>query len=224
MNIHTDLPAALMRSLAVAPLNRGVAVLIRHGDRHHIPQGEYGDECTLTEHGLARAQLLGASLPGPLSPVANSSPLRRCVQTVQAIAAGAGGTIEPTPDPLLGKPGAFVFDGPQAGPMFLERGTRQVVLDLIAGRELPGIRSCEAGSARLLTGLLASLPAGPALRFHASHDAIVLPFLVWATRGALRGEDWIAPLDGGLVWLDDDGPRVAWNGEVFTPPAREATC
>ncbi len=220
----SDLPAALLRSLAIAPTDRGVAVLIRHGDRHPIPPGAFGAECTLTERGWARARQLGAALSEPLYSQARTSPLLRCVQTVQAVTEGAGASLRPVSDPLLGEPGAYVFDGSRAGPVFLQRGTERVVLDLIAGEPLPGIRSREAGGRLLLEGLAGGLSGEPGLVLCVTHDSIALPFLVWASGGALRGEDWIEPLDGGLIWREDDGPRVAWNGRVFAPTTGQRPC
>jgi len=224
MSIRDNLPPALLRSLDAWPLERPAALLIRHGDRHEIPPGAFGDECTLTTRGLQRARALGSTLPRGIPLCARTSPLLRCVQTVEAIAEGAEVVVEPVSDPLLGEPGAYVVDRTAAGRAFLERGTERVVLDLVAGVPHDGIRTSSDGGMLLLEGLADSLPAERGLCVCVSHDSIVLPFLAWATSGAYPAEAWLDPLDGGLVWRERGALRVAWNGRVFTPPSMEEPC
>lgn len=224
MITREDLPSALLRSLDVWPLDRPAAMLIRHGDRHEIPPGTFGDECTLTSRGLQRARALGSLLPRGIPITARTSPLLRCLQTIQAMARGAGTEVEPVPDPLLGDPGAYVVDRAAAGRTFLERGTERVVLDLIAGRSMEGIRTSGQGGQLLLEGIVGALPQVRGLLVCSSHDSIVLPFLAWALGGAYPVEDWLEPLDGALIWRDGESLRVAWNGQLFTPPPAENPC
>lgn len=224
MSTRKDLPVALLRSLDAWSSDRPAAMLIRHGDRHEIPPGAFGDECTLTNRGLHRARALGAALPTGIPITARTSPLLRCVQTVEAIAEGARTVLDPVPESLLGEPGAYVMDRAAAGRAFLDRGTERVVFDLIAGLHVEGLRTCAEGGLWLLQGIVASLPAERGLLVCVSHDSIVLPFLAWATRGAFPVESWLEPLDGSLIWWEEGAVRVAWNGQVFTPPSVEAPC
>jgi broad specificity phosphatase PhoE len=216
------LAQGILRSLAAWDRSLPACLLIRHGDRDPIPSGEFGEECRLTDVGTAKAERLGAILGAELCD-ARSSPLLRCRQTIDALARGAGRPLDLHPEALLGEPGAYVENGAQAGPLFLELGTQAVVQRLVDGAALPGIRSCEAGGRLLLNGLRAWLPTGPYCVACVSHDAIVIPFLHWITAGAFPTRDWLEPLDGGLLV---GGPSCSflWNGRAFALPAEVAPC
>jgi len=140
----------------------------------------------------------------------------RCVQTVEAVGRGAGLSLTHLADASLGEPGAYVFDGRLAGPVFLKRGTHAVVWDLVDGATLPGVRCCEEGAQLLLEGLCRQSSDIRGCRLHVSHDAIVIPFLHWATAGAFPARDWLAPLDGALLLhRTDAAPELIWNGLPF---------
>lgn len=221
--IDDVLPAGILRSLDAWDRSRPACLLIRHGDRDPIPSGEFGGECRLTEAGTAKAERLGAILGVELCD-ARSSPLLRCTQTIDALARGAGKPIELHAEALLGEPGAYVANGDQAGPLFLELGTQAVVQRLVDGAALPGLRSCEAGGRLLLNGLRAWLPPGPCCVACVSHDAIVIPFLYWITAGAFPARDWLEPLDGGLLIAGPASCSFLWDGRAFALPAEVAPC
>lgn len=211
MNI--EIPPFLKRSLDEVPEGAPFVVLVRHADREHIKAGEFGRDCPLTSVGERRARLLGSVLGSRLTS-ARSSPLLRCEDTVRRIAEGAERPIEPVPDPALGQPGAFVHDRVLAGPVFLERTTEQVVYELLAGARLPGIRGLEEGSRILLGALAAAFPSEECC-VCVSHDAIVLPFLYWATGGAFPSDEWLSPLDGCIALREQGRLQIVWNGISF---------
>ena len=214
-----EVPRGLARTLAVWPRHLPASLLLRHADREPILPGDLGDQCQLTELGLRRAEALGLLLCGLLDPRARTSPLPRCVDTVRAAGRGAGDELVPAVDPLLGEPGAYVFDGQLAGPLFLERGTHAVVWDLVDGVALPGIRTCGDGARILFDSLCSQASDIRGCRLHVSHDAIVVPFLHWATSGAFPARDWLSPLDGTLIVHREEGaPELIWNGHSYAVP------
>jgi broad specificity phosphatase PhoE len=213
------IPEGLARTLAVWPRHLPASLLLRHSDRESIPHGEHGHSCPLTETGVQRAEALGRLLGGMLDTQARTSPLPRCVTTVQAVGNGAGIATQAVPDSLLGEPGPYVYERSLAGPLFLERGTEAVVWDLVDGVSLPGIRTCEDGARLLFDAIVREASNVCGCRLYVSHDAIVIPFLHWATAGVFPARDWLAPLDGALLVHPNEGaPELIWNGLPFAVP------
>ena len=66
-------------------------LLLRHAERPPIPPGTFGNDLEITPAGRREAEALGRALAQG-EPVAGvySSPVLRCVQTAEAMAAGAG--------------------------------------------------------------------------------------------------------------------------------------
>lgn len=207
-----NIPLFLENSIRLIDNHKAFIVLIRHSDRNHIEKGQTGEACTLTDVGNKKAELLGSMIGERLSS-ALISPLLRCRQTANQISKGAGKKVILTPSSALGEPGSFVFDQ-IATPMFLEKGTEQVVLDLLDGLPLPGIRNVEDGSKYLLNEILKTMPE-KGCSICVSHDAIVMPFVYWATKGAYPKKQWLEPLDGCLLVPEGNGVTVIWNGQYY---------
>lgn len=194
----------LLASLAASTAPR--ALLLRHSDRHDAVDGNPDDAATLTAVGERRARALGAALGAPVI-WAVTSPLRRCTDT----AALMGAT--PVPSHLLGKPGPFVIDSAAGGRVFRSHGTDGVVRGQIRGQTWGCMRPLAEGARLVLTLLRTHLAANPGTGVAVSHDAIVMPFIAWAT-GYDFADDWLAPLDGVVVTAG----AVVWRGQRFEVP------
>ena len=120
--------------LDMVPKGAAVAMVIRHAEREDIAPGTFGHDVPLTQRGRHAAHRLGTGLSCRTVGIMNTSPLPRCIQTAQAVIAGAGWATEALPDPLLGDPGPFVVDPDAAGKLFLDVGIEAVVSQQAGGR------------------------------------------------------------------------------------------
>ena len=199
--------------LADVPLGAGVALILRHAEREAIPPGSYGNDVALTPQGVSAARRLGSGLAlrRPVSIL--TSPVLRCVQTADAIIAGAGWDAVAEPNRLLGGPGAFVVEPDLFGPLFLEIGARRIVERQLADDEPPpGMRTAREGTQLLLGLLTPAAEASGRLCLLVTHD-IVLAALVGSLYGLGVGAfDWPDYLDGLALWPDSDGLRFRWRG------------
>jgi hypothetical protein len=199
VSAELSLPSGLLASLALA--EEPLAVFIRHADRHAIPRGESGETTPLTELGETRTRALAKRLNGLGWGLA--SPLQRCVRTAQLLG------VEVRPNSLLGAPGAFVVDTDEGGRVFGQHETPHVVREQLKGETWGCMRTLEEGAENLHALLVSRSELGVAV----SHDAIVMPYIRWAT-GYLFEDDWLEPLDGVVV----EANRVWWRGVSFGVP------
>lgn len=218
------LPSGLERTLKLWPTSRPIALLIRHAEREEIPAGKFGRNCPITENGVLSSRELGERfLRGRLDSI-HVSPLPRCQQTAEAIIEGTdyqpgeGMVIEHSN--LLGEPGPFVVDGKEAGKHFLQQGTKNVLAQMLEGKKLPGIRNLAEGSELLLNHILDNTLGNDGCHLFVSHDAIIIPFIHELMEGGYRLSKWLAPLDGCMLYIDNDGVHMISNGKRFT--VREA--
>lgn len=199
--------------LGAAPLDRELALVLRHGEREHVGSDDYGNDAPITCRGRTAAQRLGRGLAS-LPPVAlMTSPLVRCVQTADALVAGAGWGAPPVCDPRLGGPGPFVVEPDLAGPFFLDLGPRGVVERQLAGAEpLSGMRPTADGVALLLDLIAPRNETRRGISVFVTHD-VVLATLVGSLYG-LNVDDFAWPdyLDGLVLWRDYDRLHFLWPG------------
>lgn len=198
-------PAGLMASIAALGGAPG-ALLVRHADRFPIPQGKSGAAVLLTEHGEARAVDLSRRLGAPPS-WALSSPLARCMDTARLMG------VTPEPSSTFGAPGPFVVDPDLGRELFHGNDTAFVVRSQIGGETWGCMRPLAVGAGLIHALLTESVAKRGGLGLAVSHDAIVMPYIAWAT-GHSFAEDWLEPLDGVVV----TGTSVFWRGERFEVP------
>ncbi len=204
MNAELSLPPGLLASLEASAAPR--VLLIRHADRPPIPEGDSGVHTPLTSLGEARSRALGQHLGAPLWAV--TSPLLRCMRT--AALAGAA----PETSNLLGDPGPFVIDMVRGGEVFGGHGTRAVVHAQLRGETWGCMRPMGEGAALIHALLRSQLRARQGTGIAVSHDAIVMPYICWAT-GHTFDEEWLDPLDGLVLTAD----AVVWRGRRYPVPA-----
>lgn len=203
-------PDRLARSLACVPPNAPCVLLVRHADRHEIPDGGSGHDVPLTDVGFARAAALGTWLRDRSSVGADVSPLLRCVQTAEHALHGLPAQEPAVATNLLGAPGPFVVDGARCSRHFTERGTPGVVRALLAGEPLAGMRSAQDATVLVVRHVRVRLDLG-GTRLLVSHDAIVMPIIHHLCGESFDGS-WLDPLDGIAFTLDRGRLAVWWNG------------
>lgn len=168
-------PSELPPLPAATPIDRPVALLLRHAERPPLAPGEHGTDLALTAHGRRCAELLGATL-GPRILSISTSPVRRCRETADAIRRSANLDLDIIADPLLGDPGIFVVDPALAWHHWQTLG-HQAVLEYLAHAEqpLPGLAPAGHAARQLIAHMARSLDAPPGLHIFVTHDAILYP-------------------------------------------------
>ncbi len=209
-------PGGESRTLALldmVPKGSSVAMVIRHAEREDIAPGTFGNDVPLTQRGRHSAHRLGEGLSRRTASMVKSSPLPRCIQTAQAVIAGAGWATDALPDPLLGDPGPFVVDPVAAGKRFLDIGIEAVVRRQLTDDEPPdGMRPTSAGVLLVLDQVTAALTVRGGVSLFVTHDA-VLAVLVGSLYGLpVDGFRWPDYLDALVLWRDSDRLQVLWRG------------
>ncbi len=215
------IPPSVLRWLSAAPASAAVAVLLRHSVRGPLPPGDAGHSLPLTEVGAALGRELGALIGGRLRTL-HSSPLPRCIQTAEALRAGAGEHVAIAQDRLLGDPGIFVVDGRQAWPHWQALGHEGVMAHLVSQDfPLPGLADPDPAARFLVQHMLAAADGRPGFHIFVTHDS-----LVTATAARLLGEplgkaDWPWYLEGAFFWRANGHLTTAYRDRVGNRPATD---
>lgn len=186
-----------------APLPSAGSLLLRHGERPPIPSGSFGNDLSLTDAGRQAAEELGSRMGSKLRRIV-TSPVRRCIETAQALARGAASSLPIERDSRLGDPGAWIKDPPQAEAQFRLLGTRKLIDRLMAGERFPGLASLDEG-AQILLDLLRLPPDATGLHCFISHDAVIAPLLAWQHPTLSPSQLWPDTLCGAVLLDSGEG-------------------
>lgn len=197
--------------------NANTAILIRHSERNHIPDGVHDIVTPINAQGEAIAIELGKKLRKFDRIEIISSPVERCVQTGNAIMKGFDMQTETGFSNLLGEPGPFVFDCEVAKEHFIKMTCKTVVEIQIAHKQLAGIRPIEEGSEMLKNYIVAELQANKPnnLLVFISHDAIIAPFIFQYTGEKFNHEHWIDYIDGVSFIESNNQVYIIRNGKKY---------
>lgn len=197
--------------------NANMAILIRHSERNHIPDGVHDIVTPVNAQGEMIAIELGKKLRKFDRIKIISSPVERCVQTGNAIMKGFDMLTEIGFSNLLGEPGPFVFDCEVAKEHFIKMTCKAVVEIQIAHKQLAGIRPIEEGSEMLKNYIVAELQANKPnnLLVFISHDAIIAPFIFQYTGEKFNHEHWIDYIDGVSFIESNNLVYIIRNGEKY---------
>ena len=204
MTADPAVPPGLLASLDAC--TDASVLLIRHSDRFSIPPGSSDRATRLTAQGEARARALGRRLALPPA-WALASPYLRCVRTAELVG------VTPAPSDLLGAPGAFVIDSVRGAQVFGERGTPAVVRGQLRGQTWGCMRPMAEGAALIHRLLQSHARERSGFGVAVSHDAIVIPYIGWATGHDFETE-WLDPLDGVVI----SSNHVVWRGRRYEVP------
>ena len=211
--IQPDGTARTLALLDRVPAGLPVALVLRHAEREEITLGAFGNDVSLTSHGLDSAHRLGMGLSSRTAGVVKSSPLPRCMQTADAVIAAAGWKTGAVPDQLLGDPGPFVAEPELAGRLFLDIGTEAIVRRQLADHRPPsGMRSTSAGAKLLLRELAAALNGPDSASVFVTHDAVLAVLAGYLYGLPVDGFHWPGYLDALVTWPDSDRLRFLWRG------------
>ena len=210
-DVQRQIPPSVLRHLECVPPDRAITVLLRHSVRDYLAPGDAGYTLPITDTGRQLALELGARLRGRLRTL-HASPLIRCIQTAEALAAGAQTELPVVPNRLLGDPGVFVLDGTRLN--WGEFGHERVMHHLVTDAEaLPGMARPEEAARFLVQTMLGTANNRPGVHIFVTHDS-----LVTATAARLLGKplsrgDWPQYLEGAFFWCAEDGVHTAYRDD-----------
>jgi len=196
---------------------KNTAILMRHADREYINPGVNEDE-PINEAGMANSIMFGEKLSPFFGGVKIfTSPVGRCIQTGEAIMEGFRKRGPISASNMLGEPGPFVFERPTASKIFKDLGCKGTIESMIAGHELPGIRSAADGSELLKEFIVSEMRAndGENLLLFITHDAIVIPLIYHYTGEEFGRDHWLDFSDGVAFIREDGGIRLVRNGNEY---------
>lgn len=210
-DVEWIIPASVFRWLEEAPRDRPVAILLRHSVRPHLEPGDAGYSLPLTEDGVRLATDLGRRLGARIRTL-HASPLVRCVQTAEALRAGAGIDLTITHDRLLGDPGAFVHDGRLAGPIWRSMGHEDVMRCLVSDdAPLPGMASPDPAARFLVHHMLAHVGDEVGVHVFVTHDSLITAAAARLLGEPLARDAWPMYLEGAFFWREGDALHTAYR-------------
>lgn len=167
-------------------------ILLRHAERPEIPEGEVGNELSITDQGRTDTVLLSRKFENVIG--ISSSPILRCLQTAEIIAETSGldkTHINKSID--LGDPGFFIADASAAWDSWQKYGSIGVNKRLLSGKTdgWKGFKPLEQASrsfSHLILNKLQSCDEGTHL--WVTHDTILAAFASWALPNNLTLDSW----------------------------------
>jgi len=184
------------------PAQQSVAVLIRHADRDSLPKNDVGYALPITDIGMQRAHGFGGKLGNRLATL-HTSPLARCIQTSEAIKAGALVDVPVELDTMLGDPGVYVVDGQAAWPTWQKMGSQGVVEHLVTSDiPLPGMADSNAAANHLIRHMKSIATGIPGVHVFVTHDAIIATTVAKVLNTSSK-HLWPCFLEGAIFWFDD---------------------
>ncbi|MGR3912717.1 MAG: histidine phosphatase family protein [Candidatus Rhabdochlamydia sp.] len=193
--------------------SKKVAILLRHGAREPFLAGSLGIDIPLTEEGITQSIALGKNLQSiPLKAI-YTSPLKRCMQTAEAIQEGLNKNLPIHESALLGDPGPFVEDPAQASLLFLQLHFKEIGDLLLQDISLLGMRSCREG-VHLFLNYLFHIETFPCLMI--SHDIIIALITAFLNRYSSLNSCIPDFLEGVVIALEEEGITLYSKGHKTT--------
>lgn len=210
-------PPSTWRALQEAPADGATVLLLRHSVRGPIPAREDGNDVLLLPEGKALARELGLAFGGRLRTL-HASPVRRCVETAESLAEGAGAVLPIIEDTHLGHPGVYVADGEAAWTTWSTLGHERVMSHLVAGDRLAGLADPREASRRLVEHMLRAAGGAPGFHVFVTHDSLVTTAAAHCLGLPLGRPEWPVYLEALTLVTAGSGPVRAryrdWEGEL----------
>jgi broad specificity phosphatase PhoE len=203
------IPESTVHWLQHVPVDRPVAVLIRHSARGPLEPGDAGYSVPLLPEGFALAGALGRIAASRVASL-HSSPLLRCLQSAEALQIGAGTSLTVQPNDGLGDPGVYVTRSAEAGATWREKGHEAVMAAIVANVQLPGLRPPRQ-AAQELTDYMLERADAPGLHFFFTHDSLVTATAAHALGASLTKADWPQYLEAAFFWRDGERDLAAYR-------------
>lgn len=212
-------PSWVLAAIGGADEVRPVVLLLRHAARGPLPAHNAGGDLPLLPEGALAARALGQAIGDRLTTL-RTSPVLRCVQTAEALRAGAARTIEPLHDEALGGPGLFVTDATDAWQNWVRLGHEVVMAAMIAGRKLPGMAPPKAAARRLVAHAIEVGGTTAGVHVLVTHDSLLAATIAHTLSIPLPRPEWPAFLEALVLAPGPDGLGVRWRNRVEVIPWR----
>lgn len=218
----------LRGSLDLLPQNKPVSLLTRHSIREKADKAVVSYRAPLTPEGIELARQWGSVINRPIADI-YSSPVGRCVETANAMWAGASQNLHTEPEAnlitrateiktsmILVEPGCFVQDINIVGPQFLKIGPVEFFNKHI-NEPLEGLLSPRDGTLNLLDYLRSRESRPGTLVVHVSHDTIIAAFVNYLLGSRqIDQAAWPWMMEGIFLWFDHDAVNWIWRGKSYS--------
>ncbi len=190
-----------MFNISEIPKHGRNALFIRHSERFHLEQGEFGIGVPLTENGKKTAEQMGKIIreQGYRLNCIFASPTVRTLQTAHHIALGYGGKIDIIPDDILMGKDLYVIDPEQASQTPVKG--YELFIRYARGEKFPGWGDINTANRKLDCFLNINSQKG--LNIFVSHDYIIAIFMYFKLKKFPSQENWLNFLDGININYDD---------------------
>ena len=192
----------LIEEIKKHSLDSKLALLIRHGDREQIPQGEFGNEILLNEKGKQNTIALGKSLREfPIKRIF-TSPIPRCVQTAELIAEGFGSSLEIVSTKCLGDPGLHTADEKNAGEFYLAHGFHEILKRFMRNETVPGVPDAKHFT-NIMTEFLNESTTENGLTIFVTHDSLIAMYHYCLDETVYTIDNWVNYLEGLVYKIEE---------------------
>ena len=208
------------RALAVVKkTDAPCSILYRHSIRGHIPRDPDKRDVPLLPEGHELAVQLGQHIAKGLGASASvqldSSPMRRCVDTSQGVAASLSNLSPLSPSRVLGDPGPFVRDPALAFRAYLQWGKYELVrkIALPESTRIDSFYPVDQGLIRFFA-YLGPTHDTPKIRLACSHDIIMASIWTAVSGSAMSEEHWPNFCEPLVIVFGVDGVDVEYRGQI----------
>lgn len=219
-NLDVTAPQWMLDALQHVPNDRAIGLLLRHADREALLK-DFAQSYIqpITEIGRQRSLHLGKVLGNDLV-CCHSSPLTRCMQTMQYVQQGADVEVPIVSSPLLGDPGVFVVDADLAGQTWSTVPVEQINDNLCSNivEPLKGLARGRQATSVAIQKILSEVHSTPGVHLYCSHDSIVGPVCSHLMSEVLSVSEWPRFLEGVLLWLEGSEVRFHFRNTVGSFP------
>jgi broad specificity phosphatase PhoE len=182
--------------------NSKLALLLRHGDREQIPQGEFGNEIMLNEKGRERSLSFGEALKEFSVNRIFTSPIPRCVQTAKLIAKGFGRELEIIQTKSLGDPGLHTADEKIAGEFYLTHGFHEILRRFMRDESVPGVPD-KKHFTNIMTEFLHQSAEENGLTVFITHDSLIAMYRFCMDGTVYTVDNWVDYLEGFVYKIEE---------------------
>ncbi|MEM0449589.1 MAG: histidine phosphatase family protein [Methanomassiliicoccales archaeon] len=207
----------ILQDIALVPPGKNCTIIIRHADRDGALDNLIDNEIGLNDIGRRRAIEFGKALQQFNSLQMFTSPVKRCVETCNAIASGFGTdyTLEITE--LLGMSSPIMSQPEVAYSLMRSMGLNGFIEAYISGKiDRKIVTPTEEGLRIILSFALGKMRDSTARAFiMVTHDMIITPALVKFFGYDYRAKGLVPFLDGMVLYESDYGLRLCYAGKIL---------
>ena len=192
-----------------------VKMVVRHAERPLFNTAKAPHEVSITNDGRTEAERLGNILRqyGIILDGCGSSPVRRCIQTAEFIAAGNRFRGKVETNPSLGGSDLFNDDEEALGKTLDTCTIEEIIARQLRGEKVPGLKRVEEGL-RIFMGRVLS-DRSRKFEVFVSHDLFVCPAVHYLTGTEFSPDRCTGFLEGFFIAFRNDTAMVIWNGQWY---------